>query len=98
MEFKEADRTTRNKIQVVTTLTLMARMGITSVLSAAGASGGALAGSVIPGVGNAVGSPGGNRNRGNRGVVPQQETPAPHAPAGAGRLRAGRERSVLLQE
>ena len=56
MEFKEADRTTRNKIQVVTALTLMARMGITSVLSAAGASGGALAGSVIPGVGNAVGA------------------------------------------
>ena len=56
MEFREADRTTRNKIQVVQALTLMARMGITTVLSAAGASGGAAAGTAIPGVGNLVGS------------------------------------------
>lgn len=56
MEFNEADRTTKNKIQVVTTLALMARMGIASVLSAAGASAGAMAGSFIPGVGNAVGA------------------------------------------
>ena len=55
-EFREADRTTRNKIQVVQALTLMARMGITTVLSAAGASGGAAAGTAIPGVGNLVGS------------------------------------------
>ena len=55
-EFREADRTTRNKIQVVQTLTLMARMGITTVLSTAGASGGAAAGTVVPGVGNLVGS------------------------------------------
>ena len=54
-EFSEVDRTTRNKIQVVQALTLMARMGITTVLSAAGASGGAAAGTVIPGVGNIVG-------------------------------------------
>ena len=38
------------------TLTLMARMGITTVLSTAGASGGAAAGTVVPGVGNLVGS------------------------------------------
>ena len=31
-EFREADRTTRNKIQVVQALTLMARMGVTTVL------------------------------------------------------------------
>ena len=55
-EFREVDRTTRNKIQVVQSLTLMARMGITTVLSAAGASGGAAAGTVVPGVGNLVGS------------------------------------------
>ena len=55
-EFREADRTTRNKIQVVQALTLMARMGITTVLSAAGASGGAAAGTAVPGVGNVVGS------------------------------------------
>ena len=54
-EFREADRTTRNKIQVVQALTLMARMGITTVLSAAGASGGAAAGTAIPGVGNLIG-------------------------------------------
>ena len=55
-EFREADRTTRNKIQIVQALTLMARMGITTVLSAAGASAGTAAGTVVPGVGNLVGS------------------------------------------
>ena len=55
-EFREVDRTTRNKIQVVQALTLMARMGVTTVLSAAGASGGAAAGTVVPGVGNLLGS------------------------------------------
>ena len=55
-EFSEADRTMRNKIQVVRTLTLMARMGMTTVLSTAGASGGAIAGTVVPGVGNLIGS------------------------------------------
>ena len=54
-EFREADRTTRNKIQVVQALTLMARMGITTVLSAAGATGGAAAGTAVPGVGNLIG-------------------------------------------
>ena len=54
-EFREVDRTTRNKIQVVQALTLMARMGITTVLSAAGASGGTAAGTVMPGLGNLLG-------------------------------------------
>ena len=54
-EFQAADRTTRNKIQVVQTLTLMSRMGISSVLAYAGGMGGTAAGSVIPGVGNLAG-------------------------------------------
>ena len=58
-EFKTADRTTKNKIQVVQTLTLMSRVGVPAVLAMAGGKGGAigggLAGSVVPGVGNAVG-------------------------------------------
>lgn len=54
-EFREIDRTTRNKIQVVQALTLMARMGITAVLSAVGASSGATAGTAVPGVGNLIG-------------------------------------------
>ena len=58
-EFKAADRTTKNKIQVVHTLTLMSRMGVTSALAIAGGKGGAaaggLAGSVFPGLGNAIG-------------------------------------------
>ena len=54
-QFKAADRTTRNKIQVVQALTLMSRMGVTTVLSAVGGMGGGAAGSVIPGVGNLVG-------------------------------------------
>ena len=54
-EFREVDRTTKNKIQVVQTLTLMARMGITTVLSATGASGGAAVGTAVPGVGNLIG-------------------------------------------
>ena len=55
-QFKAADRTTRNKIQVVQTLTLMSRMGVSTVLAMAGGKGGALAGSVIPGAGTLVGS------------------------------------------
>ena len=61
--FKEADRTTRNKIQVVQTLTLMSRMGVSAVLAItggqAGAAAGGLLGSVVPGVGNAAGGIGG---------------------------------------
>lgn len=54
-EFKAADRTTRNKIQVVQTLTLMSRIGITAALSAAGGMGGAAAGSFEPIIGNLIG-------------------------------------------
>ena len=54
-EFKAADRTTKNKIQVVQTLTLMSRMGITTVLATAGGAGGAAIGSVVPGIGNLIG-------------------------------------------
>ena len=61
--FKDADRTTRNKIQVVQTLTLMSRMGVSAVLAIsggqAGAAAGGLIGSVVPGVGNAAGGIGG---------------------------------------
>ena len=54
-EFQTVDRTTRNKIQVVQTLTLMSRMGITTVLSAVGGMGGAAAGTAMPFVGNLIG-------------------------------------------
>ena len=54
-EFKAADRTTRNQIQVVQTLTLMSRMGVTTVLSVAGGMGGNAIGTAVPGVGNLVG-------------------------------------------
>ena len=54
-EFKAADRTTRNKIQVVQALTTMSRMGVSTVLAAAGGMGGAAAGSFIPFVGNLIG-------------------------------------------
>ena len=62
-KFKDADRTTRNKIQVVQTLTLMSRMGVSAVLAItggqAGAAAGGLIGSVVPGIGNAAGGIGG---------------------------------------
>jgi hypothetical protein len=54
-EFKAADRTTKNKIQVVQTLTLMSRMGITTVCAAGGGAAGGLAGSFLPGIGNLIG-------------------------------------------
>ena len=54
-KFKAVDRTNRNKIQVVQALTIMSRMGVTTVLSTVGGMGGAAAGSVIPGIGNLVG-------------------------------------------
>ena len=55
-QFKAADRTTRNRIQVVQTLALMSRMGVSTVLAMVGGKGGALAGSAIPGAGTVVGS------------------------------------------
>ena len=54
-QFSAADRTTKNKIQVVQSLTLMSRMGVTTVLATVGGAGGTAAGSAIPGVGNLVG-------------------------------------------
>ena len=58
-DFQAADRTTRNRIQVVQTLTLMSRTGVTTVLAIAGGQGGAalggIAGTLVPGVGNLVG-------------------------------------------
>ena len=62
-KFRDADRTTKNKIQVVQTLTLMSRMGVSAVLAIsggqAGAAAGGLIGSVVPGIGNAAGGIGG---------------------------------------
>ena len=58
-EFSAADRTTKNKMQVVQALTTMSRFGISTVLSTAGGLGGGAAGTAIPGIGNAIGSIGG---------------------------------------
>ena len=58
-EFKAADRTTKNRIQVVQTLTLLSRVGVSTVLATVGGTGGASAGSLVPGVGNAVAGIGG---------------------------------------
>ena len=54
-EFKAADRTTRNKIQVVQSLTVMSRMGVSAALATVGGMGGTAAGSFFPGVGNLIG-------------------------------------------
>ena len=54
MEFKAADRTTKNRIQVVQTLTLMSRMGISTVLATVGGIAGAAAGTPMPGLGNVI--------------------------------------------
>ena len=54
-QFKAADRSTRNKIQVVQTLTIFSRMGISTVLSMVGGVTGTAAGSAAPLVGNLVG-------------------------------------------
>ena len=54
-EFKAADRTTKNKIQVVQSLTVMSKFGVSAVLSTAGGVGGAAIGSIIPGPGNLIG-------------------------------------------
>ena len=53
-DFKAAERTTRNQIQVVQTLTLISKMGVSTVLAVAGGMGGGTVGSAIPGVGNVV--------------------------------------------
>ena len=54
-EFKAADRTTLNKIQVVQSLTVMSRMGVSTALATVGGMGGTVAGSFFPGVGNLIG-------------------------------------------
>ena len=54
-EFSTADRTTKNKMQVVQALTVMSRFGISTVLSTAGGFGGGAIGSIIPGIGNLIG-------------------------------------------
>ena len=59
-EFSTADRTTKNKMQVVQALTTMSRFGISTVLSTVGGFGGGAAGTAIPGVGNLAGSIGGS--------------------------------------
>ena len=59
-EFKAADRTTKNQIQVVQTLTLMSKMGVSVVLATAGGAAGGAAGTAVPGVGNAIGMTGGS--------------------------------------
>ncbi len=53
--FKAVDRTNRNKVQVVQALTLMSRMGITTVLATAGGMGGTAIGTAVPVIGNLVG-------------------------------------------
>ena len=58
-EFREVDRTQRNKLQVVQALTLMSRMGVTTVLATVlgqgGTALGGIAGTAVPGIGNLVG-------------------------------------------
>lgn len=53
--FSAADRTTKNKMQVVQALTVMSRMGVSTVLATVGGMGGGAAGSAIPFVGNLIG-------------------------------------------
>lgn len=59
-EFKDADRTTRNRIHVVRTLTMMSRFGITTVLTSGGTAGGGsvlgLPGAVVGGTVGWIGS------------------------------------------
>lgn len=59
-EFSTADRTTKNKMQVVQALTTMSRFGISTVLSIVGGGFGGTAGTAIPGIGNVIGGIGGS--------------------------------------
>ena len=52
--FRDADRTTINKIHVVQTLTLMSRLGIATLMATLGTTAGSTLGTVVPGVGNLV--------------------------------------------
>ena len=58
-EFNAADRTTKNRLHVVQTLTLMSRMGVSAVLATVGGTAGAAAGSSVLGIGNLIGGVGG---------------------------------------
>ena len=58
-QFKAVDRTTKNKLQIVQTLTLMSRMGVSAVMATVGGKAGLLAGSVVPFFGNIIGGIGG---------------------------------------
>lgn len=58
-EFSTADRTTKNKMQIVQALTTMSRFGISTVLSTVGGFGGGAAGTAIPVIGNVIGGIGG---------------------------------------
>lgn len=53
--FRALDRTSKNKLQVVKTLTLMSRLSVRTVLAAIGGAGGTAAGSLAPGIGTIVG-------------------------------------------
>lgn len=48
-EFKESDRTTKNKIHVVRTLTMLSRFGINTLLTSTGGAGGSALGGGLPG-------------------------------------------------
>ena len=55
-EFKAIDRTEKNKVQVVRTLTLMSRIGVNTVLATVVGAGGVAVGSAImPGIGTFIG-------------------------------------------
>lgn len=66
-DFSDADRTSKNKIHVVRTLTLISRFGISAVLATVGGIVGAEAGSIVPGVGNLIGGLGGGVSGGVMG-------------------------------
>ena len=54
-EFREEERKTKNKIQVLQALTLMSRLGVNTVIFTICVGGGAASGSVVPGIGTTAG-------------------------------------------
>ena len=78
-DFSAADRTTRNQIQVVQTLTLMSRMGVATVLATAGGMAGGTVGSAIPGVGNVIAGAAGTMAGAGRRDVSEQTSSLAHA-------------------
>ena len=97
-DFKAADRTTRNKIQVVQSLTVMSRLGVTTVMATAGGMAGTAAGSVLPGPGKPHRRYSRFNRRSRNRYVPEQASPTPHAEPCLGHYRADQRRLVLLQE